>query len=224
MAEGERREREDMTMMVAAIVQARMTSSRLPGKVMLPLMGRPVLEHVLTRAKMIPGVDKVVCAMPEDEASAPMLPVCRKTRVVAFAGDEDDVLDRYYEAAKSVEADWIMRITADCPLVDPMICGTVLRMALEEGLDYASNVYPARSYPKGFDCEVFSFQCLEATALCASNAYDKEHVTPWMQRAEIRRGLLKSKADWSDVNLCIDEAGDVERVEKLIKESFCARI
>lgn len=209
-------------MTIAVIVQARMTSKRFPGKTAAPLLGRPVLEHVLVRAKMIPGVDKVVCAFPEDKMSAPILVLCRSTRVIAFAGDENDVLGRYYEAAKNVKASVIMRITGDCPLIDPMVCGALLRLFLQEDLDYASNIHPVRTFPKGLDCETFTCACLNNANACAVSAYDREHVTPWMQRASsVHKGTLKAKEDRSDVNYCVDYPEDIARLEKIMKENMC---
>lgn len=205
---------------VACIVQARMTSRRFPGKTMALLDGKPILEHVLSRAKRISGIDKVVCAFPEDEASLPILELCREMRVLAFSGDEDDVLGRYFEAAKDVQADVIMRLTADCPFIDPNLCSIVLDMLLQEELDYASNVHPKRTFPKGFDCEVFTFDCLEAANEGASELYDREHVTPWMQRNKsLDIGTLSNKTDESDTNYCVDFPEDIKTLENILKAS-----
>jgi spore coat polysaccharide biosynthesis protein SpsF (cytidylyltransferase family) len=205
--------------MIAAIVQARMTSHRFPGKVMHPLMGKPVLQHVLRRALAIPSVQKVVCAFPDDEASEPILELCREMRVIAFAGDELDVLSRYYEAAKSCGATVIMRITADCPFIDPFLCELVLKLFEKENLDYCSNVHPHRTFPKGLDCEAFTFNCLEAAHSLAVDEYDREHVTPWMQRTPgLLVGNVTCKQDESDANYCIDYPGDIERLEAFVRE------
>jgi spore coat polysaccharide biosynthesis protein SpsF len=207
-------------MIVACIIQARMTSRRFPGKTMAILAGKTVLAHVLSRAKRIPGVDKIVCAFPEDDASLPILNLCREERVIAFAGDEDDVLSRYYDAAKSVNADIIMRITADCPFIDSSVCGVVLKGLIDENQDYISNVYPERTFPRGHDCEVFTFECLEAAHLAAEDPYHREHVTPWMQTTDgIRRGVVISKNDNSEMNLCVDYPEDINRLEDMLRIS-----
>jgi len=184
------------------------------------LDGKPVLEHVLTRAKLISGIDKVVCAFPEDEASLPILNLCREMRVLAFAGDEDDVLGRYQEAAKDVKADIIMRLTADCPFIDPALCELVLEMLKKEDLDYASNVHPTRTFPKGFDCECFTMGCLEAASGEASDPYDREHVTPWMQNNKrLDIGTLAAKVNVSDINYCVDFPEDIKRLEDILRSS-----
>jgi spore coat polysaccharide biosynthesis protein SpsF (cytidylyltransferase family) len=207
-------------MISACIIQARMTSRRFPGKTMALLRGVPILEHVLVRAKGIPGIDKIVVAFPEDDASIPILNLCREARVIAFAGDEDDVLGRYYDAAKHVDADIIMRITADCPLIFPPVCAKTLDLLKEENLDYTSNVYPERTFPKGYDCEVFTFDCLEVANLHAKDAYDREHVTPWMQKhPSIKRGMIRNKTDDSCYNYCVDYPEDINRLEDMIKAS-----
>jgi spore coat polysaccharide biosynthesis protein SpsF (cytidylyltransferase family) len=212
----------------ACIIQARMTSRRFPGKTMALLSApafpshiivrAPVLQHVISRAKAIAGVDKVVCAFPDDEASIPILNLCREMRIIAYAGDEDDVLGRYYEAAKSVGAETVMRITADCPFIFPTLCELVLKLFTDENLDYASNSYPKRTFPKGYDCEVFSFDCLELAHERATDLYDREHVTPWMQNHNsLNRGSLTSKTNDSEENYCIDYPSDIERLEKIVR-------
>lgn len=204
-------------MTVCCIVQARMTSKRFPGKVAATLAGAPVLQHVLERAKMIPGVGKVICAFPDDEASKPIIRICRDTRVIAFSGSEHDVLERYFEAATEAKASMIMRVTGDCPFIDPGVCAQVLQLALFGELDYASNVFPSRSYPKGLDCEVFTFDCLEAAHLNAKSKYDREHVTPWMQKTDgIDRGTAVAKQPNPTLNLCVDYPEDIKRLEKLM--------
>ena len=207
-------------MITACIIQARMTSKRFPGKTLAVLAGKTVLARVLERAKIIPGVDKVVCAFPMDDASLPILELCREQRVIAFAGDENDVLSRYYEAAKSVNADIIMRITADCPFIDPILCGFLLEKLKKNNYDYISNIYPERTFPKGHDCEVFTFDCLEAAHLNAEDPYQREHVTPWMQTTPgINRGIMSSKMDFSEVNYCVDYPEDIKRLEDMLRKS-----
>jgi spore coat polysaccharide biosynthesis protein SpsF len=167
----------------AVIVQARMGSSRLPGKVMKMLGGRTVLHHVLDRCRAIPGADVVVCAVPDEAASAPLEAVAVECRAEVFRGSESDVLDRYLGAARSVDANIVMRITSDCPLIDPQICGEVLVMRRQENADYAANNMP-RSFPLGLDAEAFTMAALEEAGVKAAEPYDREHVTPWLRRAE----------------------------------------
>jgi spore coat polysaccharide biosynthesis protein SpsF len=203
-------------MTTAIIIQARMTSSRFPGKIMRLLDGRTVLDRVLDRAEHVRGVDTVIVACPKDDASAPIYEACRARGVLYYAGSEMNVLSRYYEAAKKHGLDVIMRITSDCPFFNPVIAGEVLSRLKDGDLDYASNVYPVRTYPKGFDCEAFTFDCLEAAHLNARNDYDREHVTPWMQQTDgLMIGNMVQENDMSEINLCVDFPGDIERLETM---------
>ena len=166
-------------MTVVCIVQARLTSQRLPAKTMLSLGGEPVIRHVLRACKEIPGIDKVVCATPV-EKSEPLRREASALGVKVVQGSENDVLGRFRKAALLVNADIIMRITADCPLIDPDICGRVLEL-MTDGVDFASNVDP-RGFPQGLDCQVFTMAALERAHKEADDPYDREHVCPWMQR------------------------------------------
>ena len=167
-------------MNTVCIVQARMTSKRLPGKMMLCLGGEPVIRHVLTRCQKIEGVDIVVCAVPDDGHSAPIKREALALGIRVSVGSEHDVLSRYHKTAVAVNADVIMRVTGDCPLIDPEVCSRVLAL-MRDGVDYASNVNP-RGWPKGLDCQVFTFNALDRAYKESDDPYDREHVCPWMQR------------------------------------------
>jgi spore coat polysaccharide biosynthesis protein SpsF (cytidylyltransferase family) len=164
----------------AIIVQARMTSTRLPGKVLLPLAGDTVLAHVLTRCRAIPGADVVVCAIPEGEAGQGLAEEARRAGAVVVAGDESDVLARYLKAARAVDADVIMRVTSDCPAIDPAICGAVITALVSSGADYACNNMP-RGWPHGLDCEAMTRDALERAAVESRGPHEREHVTPWLR-------------------------------------------
>ena len=163
-------------------MQARTGSTRLPGKVMMPLAGHTVLEEVLCRCRAMPGIDVVVCAIPEGPRDDALIALAEGSGAVVVRGSESEVLDRYAKAAETVGANIVMRITSDCPLIDPEICGSVLRLRASEAADYASNVLEP-SYPKGLDCEVFTATALAEAAAKASEVPDREHVTPWLIRA-----------------------------------------
>lgn len=166
-------------MTTAIIVQARMGSTRLPGKVLLPLAGRTVLAHVLERCAAIPGIDVVCCATVAGADGDPVAQEAERCGAVVFRGSEIDVLDRYYQAAHCLHADVVMRVTSDCPLIDPALCGQVLQR-LSDGADYACNNLPP-SWPVGLDCEAFAFAWLERAAQEARRPSEREHVTPYLR-------------------------------------------
>ena len=177
-------------MTIAVIVQARMGSTRLPGKVMEQINGQPVLAHVLRRCDRIPGIDLVVCAIPDTPDNDCLAPVIEGCGAKVFRGAEYDVMMRYTQAARLVGADTVMRITADCPLIDPEVCGEVLALFRKEGADYASNVHP-RSFPQGLDCEVFAFKTLEHFERVSREG--REHVTTTMAyHRQVKTATLRS--------------------------------
>ena len=180
---------------VIAIVQARIGSSRLPGKVLMPLGGKTVLHHVLTRCAHIPGVSEVCCAIPDSAENESIAREADRAGAVVFRGKENDVLDRYYRAAEAMHADVVLRVTSDCPLIDPKICGAVLNLFYKRKADYATNNMPP-SWPHGLDCEVFSFKSLHDAASLAKNSDEREHVTPWIRNnVDLNRVNFPSHVD-----------------------------
>lgn len=215
---------------IGVIIQARQTSTRFPGKSMALLDGKPVLQHVIEKAKQIRPADLVVLAVPDTDESEPMLQLADKMNISNFCGSELNVLDRFYRAAQFYKMDFIIRITADCPFLNPRVASEVIQLLLWRKLDYASNLFPVRTYPKGLDTEAFSYDCLEAAhTLCkakdagedlilSASKYELEHVTPWMQTTDgIKRGQTQQKIDASDNNWCVDVPEDIERLEKIVK-------
>jgi spore coat polysaccharide biosynthesis protein SpsF len=160
-------------MKTVCIVQARMGSTRLPGKVLLPLNGHTVIGEVLTRCKKIAGVDEVVCAIPADAAL--LAEAARYCAVIV--GPEHDVLARYMRAAEKHGAGIVMRVTGDCPLISSELCSEVLAKLKKHRADYASNIEP-RTFPQGMDCEVFTWDQLN---LAHHLSKEREHVTTWMR-------------------------------------------
>jgi len=158
-----------------------MGSSRLPGKVLAEFGGKSVLAHVLDRCRAIPAVDVVVCAMPDSDESMPIEKIAQLCRAVVHRGSEHDVLDRYRGAARQVGADVVLRVTSDCPLIDPSICDQVIRLRASSNADYASNNL-IRSFPHGLDCEAFTVDALAQAAEQARLPEEREHVTPWLRR------------------------------------------
>lgn len=177
-------------MRTVAIVQARMTSTRLPGKVLERLGEGTVLAEVLRRCARIPGVDAVCCAAPDGAVHDAVAAEAERCGARVVRGDETDVLARYRKAAETCGAELALRVTSDCPLIDAQVCGAVLALAAEGSADYAANNL-GRAWPHGYDCEAFTRELLETAAATASEPHEREHVTPWMRsHPSVRRANL----------------------------------
>jgi spore coat polysaccharide biosynthesis protein SpsF (cytidylyltransferase family) len=211
-------------MRTVAVVQARMGSTRLPGKVMADLGGRPLLALVLERTARTPGVDETVVAttdLPRDDAIAVL---CGRLRFPCVRGSEDDVLDRYQVTANRHAADLVVRITADCPLVDPAIIGRLLALRAERGYGWAAVATGAlppalglRRFPDGLDGEVFTAGALDRAWRLSTMAYDREHVTPFMGRDdELTRGRLEDDEDHGGERWTVDHPADLDLVRAIV--------
>ena len=196
-----------------AIVQARMGSTRLPGKVMADLLGKPLLARVIERAQAIRDIAAVVVATTTAERDRPLLDLAREYHAEAFAGSEDDVLDRYYQAASALGADVIVRLTADCPLLDSGVSARVVARFSRGDVDYACNTLPP-TFPDGLDTEVLSFAALERAWRQARLTSEREHVTPyiWKHPAEFRLVNVTNAVDRSALRWTVDEPQDLEFV------------
>ena len=158
-----------------------MGSTRFPNKVMRTICGTPMIGLLMARLKNSQLVDQIILATSEDPRNDPLAKYVRDLEYTVFRGSEDDVLDRYYRAAKEAKADLVVRITGDCPLIDPVIVDEVIAKFLDSGVDYASNINPP-TFPDGLDSEIFTFKALE-TAMCqAKSPEQREHVTPHVVR------------------------------------------
>ena len=162
------------------VIQARRTSTRLPDKVLKILGGVPVLRRVVARAAAIKGVDKVIVAIPEGEYNLPLRTAAEATGAAVVTGSETDVLARYLKALEAYPAKYVMRITSDCPFLDPKVAGTVLEEMTRRGFDYAVTAH----WPHGLDCETMTADALRLAGEMAVNPLDREHVTLWLKRAE----------------------------------------
>ena len=167
-------------MITAVIVQARFRSTRLPGKVLRRIGSQSVLAHVLERCAAIPGADVICCAAPEGKADDAIAEEATRCGVRVFRGSEDDVLDRYARAAVSLNAAVVLRVTSDCPMIDPALCGEVLALRARRNADYACNNLPP-SWPLGLDCEALTAEWLARAAREAKRPSEREHVTPFVR-------------------------------------------
>lgn len=201
---------------VIAVVQARLGSTRLPGKALLDVAGRPMLAHVLARAAAIPGVDDVVLATTVSPEDAALADLARTAGVACVRGSVDDVLDRFRQAITVHPCDAVVRITADCPLLDPEVSGRVVAAYRAGGVDYASNVHPP-TYPDGLDTEVISAAAVEAACREARAGSEREHVTPFVWRRPERFAQLNVAAerDLSHLRFTVDDARDLAFVREV---------
>jgi spore coat polysaccharide biosynthesis protein SpsF len=198
---------------VVAIIQARMGSTRLPGKVLAEIHGHPMLWHVVQRTRAAKTLDEVIVATTTQPADDAIVAFCREHSVSCFRGSENDVLDRYYRAALQQNADAVVRITSDCPLIDPEIIDKTVRAFLLERPDYASNGL-VRTYPRGLDTEIMTFQALELAWREARQPYEHSHVTPYLYETPGKFRVLSVTAD-QDYSACrwtVDTPEDLEFV------------
>lgn len=211
-------------MTVVAIVQARMGSTRLPGKVLLPIGARPLLEHVVRRLRAASAIDVVAVATSDLPRDEPIRAFCTQRDLPVFAGDETDVLDRFYRSARALEADTIVRITADCPLVDPAVVDRLVSLFADGDFDHVGVATGAvaattgyRRYPDGLDAECLSFSALEQAWQEATEPYDREHVTPHLYAVpgRFRNGVLEALVDLGEHRWTVDTPADLELVRAI---------
>ena len=205
-------------MTIIAIVQARMGSTRLPGKVLLNLEDKTVLEHVVERIRSSEHVDDVVVATTISKDDLRIVELCANLGVCVYCGSEDDVLDRYYQAAKLFKADNIVRITSDCPVIDPKIIDDVITVHLMNNADYTSNTLN-ETYPDGQDVEVFTFASLRTAWKNAKLTSEREHVTPYITNNSdiFKHASLEYKEDLSQKRWTLDNAEDLEFLRLIYK-------
>ena len=203
---------------VIAIIQARMGSSRLPGKSLADIEGQPMLWHVVQRVKRARLVDRVVVATSTNSADDAIADMCRHNGIPCYRGSENDVLDRFYNAARAEKAAQVVRITADCPLIDPEVVDRVVRRFQHGDLDYASNAM-VRSYPDGLDTEVFSFSSLEKAWHEAAKTSEREHVTPYLRSGKFRTANVESDSTTLSQHYrwTVDELDDLEFIRAVYR-------
>lgn len=204
-------------MKTVAIVQARMGSSRLPNKVMMPITGTPMIGILLSRLAKAKTVDQVIVATSVDSRNQPLADHVKALGYTCYRGSENDVLDRYIQAALSVSADVVIRITGDCPLVDPALVDELVNQFFAAEVSYFSNTAPA-TFPDGLDIEVFSLRALQLVALATNTPYDHEHVTSYMRESgQFTQASLSHSEDLSTLRWTVDEAVDFEVISKVFQ-------
>ncbi len=210
-----------MEKVTGIIIQARTGSTRLPGKVVKNIEGKTVLEHVIERLKRLKKEKKIILATTDKKEDDVLEKIAKKCQVSVFRGSENDVLDRFYQAAKLFDVDPIVRITADCPLLDPKIVKEVVDFYSENNFDYVCNAHPP-TFPDGMDVEVFSFKILEECWQKAKTPEEREHVTPYIfkNQQKFNVGNFLSKEDFYDLRLVLDEKEDLVLIRKIYKELY----
>ena len=209
--------------MILAILQARTSSSRLPGKVLRPILGKPMLAHQIERVRRARMVDHLIVATSIDSSDDSLAQLCEEIGVPCFRGSLDNVLDRFYQAAKEHQPETVVRLTGDCPLADPEVIDHVIRFYLDGNFDYAGNCLEA-TYPDGLDAEVFSFAALERAWNEAELPSQKEHVTLYVNRQpdKFRIGHVKREPDLSALRWTVDEPRDLEFVTEVYRALYPA--
>jgi spore coat polysaccharide biosynthesis protein SpsF len=207
--------------MVSVIVQARMGSSRLPGKTLAIVAGKPMLAHVIERLKGARLLQGIVVATTTKKADDAIAKLAEKLGVYVFRGSEGDVLDRYYQAFRKYPADVIVRVSSDCALTDPHVVDKVVSHYLKGNYDYVSNILK-RTYPDGLDVEVFSFKALEKAWQEAKWASEREHVTPYIHRNpnKFRLANVENEVDLSHLRWTVDWKEDLEFVRQVYKHLY----
>ncbi len=208
---------------VVCIIQARTGSTRLPGKVLKKICGKTVLEHDIDRLRRIKNVDEIVIATTNKKQDDLIVNEALRLGVKYFRGSEEDVLSRYYYAAKMTKADIVMRVTSDCPLIDSEVSKNILNYYLKNSkcYDYVSNTIK-RTYPRGLDVEVFSFKALKRAFLEAKSNRDREHVTPyiWGNVDDFRIGQYVNEIDYSELRWTLDTEEDFQLINKIYEHLY----
>jgi spore coat polysaccharide biosynthesis protein SpsF (cytidylyltransferase family) len=216
---------------IVALVQARMGSTRLPGKVLKDILGKPMLWHVINRLKKATLIDEIAIVTTTKERDKQIIKFAKENGIKSFAGSEADVLDRYYKAAVIYKAEVIVRITADCPLIDPDIVNKTIKYFSTNNFDYVSSaraltvragVSNKQAFPDGLDVEVFSFAALEKAWKEAKSPSDREHVTTYIWRNDelFKTAVLECDEDLSHLRWTVDNERDLVFVRTVYKELY----
>jgi spore coat polysaccharide biosynthesis protein SpsF len=213
---------------IVAIIQARMTSSRLPGKVLKEIAGVPMIAHVINRVSKARFVDQVIIATTDDPADDLIEKFCNESGYTCFRGHHFDVLDRYYQAALSFQANIIVRITADCPLIDADLIDHLIMSFIETNVDFAANRLPPpwkRTFPIGLDIEIVGLKALEKAWKEASLPYEREHVLPYLydQPNRFKILLMQHEPDYGNKRWTVDTPEDLELLNQIFIQ-FSPRI
>ncbi|MDC1136651.1 glycosyltransferase family protein [Nitrosopumilus sp.] len=204
---------------ITCIIQARTNSDRLPNKVLLKIVNLPIIIHIINRVKKSHYTKQIILATTNNSDDQVLLDIANDNEIISFNGNELDVLDRFYHAAKKYNADPIVRITGDCPLIDPVLIDEMIKFFLENDFDYISNTIE-RTFPDGLDVEIFTFSTLEKAFFEATWISEREHVTPYIIKNPKLFKLFSytNVENLSHLRWCLDEASDYEMLQKIYQE------
>ena len=204
---------------VTCIIQARTRSERLPNKVLKEIENLPMICHIINRVKKAKNIDQIILATSNTDTDKILLDIAKKFKIIGFAGDEKDVLDRFYNAAITYAANPIVRITGDCPLVDPILLDKMVEFYQANDYDYMSNTIE-RTFPDGLDIEIFSSEVLKISNKEAKWLSEREHVTPYIlkNQNDFRIYNYKNKQNLSNLRWCVDEEDDLIMIRKIFQE------
>jgi spore coat polysaccharide biosynthesis protein SpsF len=212
-----------MKKQICAILQARMTSTRLPGKVLMEIYEKPIILHIIERLKKCEKIDDIILAIPSTSENDILEKYAKMYECHYFRGSETDVLLRYYYAAKKYNANNIVRITADCPLVDPKLIEQMVEAFIDEQTDYVA-IGIEGNFPRGLDAEIFSFKTLEKVNTEAHHIYEREHVTPYIyEHPEYFKTKFieaSGKLRRPDLRLTVDTPEDLKFVKEIFKNLY----
>jgi len=206
---------------VLCVLQARTSSTRLPGKVLMPILGEPMLARQVERIRRATRIDQLVIATSDEPSDDPVAELCADLDLDCVRGSLEDVLDRFLRAAERYGPAQVMRLTGDCPLTDPAILDALVALHTAGDFDYSSNV-EVRTYPDGLDAEIFTYDLLQRAARDATSPYDREHVTPFMYGpgAGTRRGVLRDDLDRSGLRWTVDLSEDLAFVRRVYEALY----
>lgn len=208
---------------IAAIVQVRLTSTRLPGKVLMDIAGKPMLWHVINRLKYSKKLGDIILAIPNTKENDILEKFAKENKVKYFRGSEEDVLSRYYETAKSFECDIMVNITSDCPLIDPRVVDLIIKRHLSSNTDYTSNILK-RTFPRGLDTEVFNFEILEKIQREVKEPYQREHVTLYIrqypERFNVQNIIANKKLRRPELRLTVDTKEDLKLIREIYRHLY----
>lgn len=207
-------------MRIVATIEARMTSSRLPGKVLLPALGRPMLAHLTARLKAVPSIDEIVLATTVNATDDVLVDFAEKDGIKVFRGSEDDVMSRVIGAAAAAKADVVVEITGDCPIIDPDLVEQTIRVFKRNEAVYAANSFIS-SYPDGMDTQVMTLDALKKSYAMTDDPLDREHVSRHIvnnpQLFPHVYLIAPPSLHWPGLGLTLDEPSDYELIRTLIE-------